>query len=116
MSNDSIRQTDTSSTKFRRLRRKVQYPSMPAVKIGRLAIAMECQRQGLGTEILDSIKTWFTDGNNKTGCRFIIVDAVNSSNTLKFYERNGFEFLDNHSTSITDDTRLMFFDLFTFRE
>lgn len=115
VSNDAIRRTDTSNSKFKRIRGEIKYSSMPAVKIGRLATALNYQGSGLGTEILDLIKMWFTEGN-KTGCRFIIVDAINKPQTLGFYKKNGFEFLDKHSASITDDTRLMYFDLLTFRE
>jgi hypothetical protein len=45
--------------------------------------------------------------NNRTGCRFITVDAYKDS--LKFYEKNGFKYLT--TTDINADTRLMFFDL-----
>lgn len=46
---------------------------------------------------------------NKTGCRFIIVDAY--QNAIPFYERNGFVMLS--SRDINDETRLMYFDLIT---
>jgi hypothetical protein len=49
---------------------------MPAVKIGRLGVAHASQRDGTGTQVLDFLKMWFTVGN-KTGCRFIVVDAYN---------------------------------------
>ena len=88
---------------------------MPAVKIGRLATASLLQGDGIGTKILDIVKMWFTKGN-KTGCRFIIVDANNNPRTLSFYKKNGFLFLDEHSTSKEDKTRLMFFDLQTFKK
>jgi ribosomal protein S18 acetylase RimI-like enzyme len=64
----------------------------PAVKIGRLAVDMEFQRLGFGTEILNLIVTSFLT-NNKTGCQFLTVDALNNRNTLKFYDRNGFSFV-----------------------
>jgi hypothetical protein len=31
--------------------------------------------------------------NNKTGCQFITVDALNNRDTLRFYEKNGFSFV-----------------------
>lgn len=83
--------------------------------IGRLATNSDFQSQGIGTRILDLIKFWFTEGN-KTGCRFIIVDAANNERTLEFYRRNGFQFLDIRPEAAEDRTRLMFFDLLTFRE
>lgn len=71
------------------------------------------QRQRLGTALLDFIKVWFTQGN-KTGCRFIIVDAYNKAHIIQFYQKNGFQFLIEEDSS--DETRLMFFDLITFKK
>ena len=36
------------------------------------------------------IKDWFRHEDNKTGCRFIVVDAYNEEKILRYYERNGF--------------------------
>jgi len=84
---------------------------MPAVKIGRLATCKDRQCSGVGTELLDFLKVWFTDGN-KTGCRFIVVDAYNNERAIRFYDRSGFQFL---IPSDEDEmTRLMYFDLITF--
>lgn len=85
---------------------KRRYKSYPAVKLGRLAVTTRFQNQDLGTQLLDYIKIWFIN-RNKTGCRFITVDAYDRA--VKFYERNGFISLsgqpeDNH-------TKLMYFDL-----
>ena len=65
----------------------------PAVLIGRLGINVDFRHQGIGSELLDFIKSWFVDEENKTGCRFIVVDAYNKSNILHFYEKNGFKYL-----------------------
>jgi len=64
----------------------------PAAKIGRFAVDVEFQRRGYGMEILNSIVVSFLT-NNKTGCQFITVDALNNLNTLNFYEKNGFVFV-----------------------
>ena len=45
--------------------------------------------------------------SNRTGCRFITVDAYKQS--LHFYEQNNFQFLDK--TDINEDIRLLYFDL-----
>ena len=47
----------------------------------------------IGQQVLNYIKTWFTEEDNKTGCRFLVVDAYNKERILKFYERNKFKFL-----------------------
>ena len=70
---------------------------------------------------MDFIKSWFIDTNNKTGCRFLVVDAYNEPIALKYYSNNGFEFLFSNEDQekkymgISADkqliTRLMYFDL-----
>jgi len=116
LSNDSLKREFVPKSTLKRIFKKIphrkRYKSMPAVKIGRLATCVEMQCQNIGTDIIDYLKMWFTDGN-KTGCRFIIVDAYNNSRAIKFYADNGFEFLVSDEN---EDTRLMYFDLIKFRE
>ncbi len=85
-----------------------RYASLPAVKIGRLGVNQCIQSNGTGSAVLDFIKGWFVSGN-KTGCRFIVVDALNNEDTIRFYKKNSFNFLS--TKDIDHDTRLMFFDL-----
>ncbi|MFA5016173.1 MAG: GNAT family N-acetyltransferase [Methylobacter sp.] len=84
--------------------------TLPAVKIGRLAVDKRFQSNGVGSLVLDFIKGWFTEGN-KTGCRFIVVDTLNKPDTLNFYSKNGFLYLNPKDDK--DKTRLMYFNLFT---
>ena len=63
----------------------------PAVLIGRLAVSEEFHSKHIGSDVLEYIKYWFIDPNNKTDCCFIIVDAYNNDNTIAFYMRNGFK-------------------------
>ena len=77
--------------------------------------------------MLDFVEGWFYSSDNKTGCRFIIVDAVNASHVIAFYQKNGFkplfssekqEFLytgGKKDEPIALDTRLMYFDLLGMR-
>jgi GNAT superfamily N-acetyltransferase len=112
LSNDAVKKELVPKSAFKRLSSLIPhrkwYSTLPAVKIGRLATDVDKQGLGIGSEILDYIKSWFTDGN-KTGCRFIIVDAYNNEKTIKFYKKNGFSFL--LSSDELQETRLMFFDL-----
>ena len=55
---------------------------------------------------LDSVKYLFTHGN-RTGCRFLTVDAL--ATATGFYEHNKFRFFTEKDKD--DDTRLMYFDL-----
>lgn len=82
------------------------FTSYPAVKIGRLAVSNNFKGCGYGKEILNFTKTFFLD-NNRTGCKFITVDAYKES--LKFYEKNGFKYLSNRDRK--SSTRLMYFNL-----
>jgi hypothetical protein len=73
--------------------------------------------------LLNFIKSWFIERDNKTGCRFIIVDSYNTNEALNFYKKNGFNFLfsteeqEKTATDVSNDiqikTRLMYFDLIT---
>jgi GNAT superfamily N-acetyltransferase len=116
LSNDAVKKAEVEKSIIKKILRIIprekRYSTLPAVKICRLATAANYQSKGTGSEILNYLKFWFTNGN-KTGCRFIIVDAYNNPRTLKFYERNGFIFL---SSDPEQTTRLMIFDLATVKE
>ena len=84
------------------------FKSYPAVKIGRFAVHQDYQGQNIGKEILDYLKGNFVE-RNKTGCKFITVDAYAKSTS--FYKKNGFEFLSSRDKK--SDTRLMYYNLET---
>jgi GNAT superfamily N-acetyltransferase len=111
ISNDAIAR-EVNKAAYRRAARNVphakRFMTLPAVKIGRLAVDKRFQSNGVGSAVIDFIKGWFTEGN-KTGCRFIVVDALNNPDTLKFYYKNGFLYLNPKDEK--DKTRLMYFDL-----
>ena len=68
-----------------------------------------------------SIKSWFVDDDNKTGCRYLVVNAYNDDIPISYYKDNGFDFMfsteeqEKQYRHITAPgqlhTRLMFFDL-----
>ena len=72
------------------IKRNSQYP---AVLVGQLAVFDSFAGKHIGDEILSFIKGWFIDPLNKTGCRYIIVDASNHQKVIDFYQRNGFKFI-----------------------
>jgi ribosomal protein S18 acetylase RimI-like enzyme len=116
--NDSIRHNDTTKSGLRRALKllphsKRGYKSHPAVKVGRLAVNRKYQSQGIGTKLMDYIKGYFLD-NNKTGCRFITVDANNKERTINFYRKNGFDFLT--SKDAKEPNRLMYCDLILYTD
>lgn len=93
----------------------------PAVLIGRLGVNNLFKKKHVGSELLDYIKQWFVDPDNKTGCRYLVVDAFNQPVPLAFYEANGFRFMfsseqqereyRNVESSVKLHTRMMYFDL-----
>lgn len=112
LANDRISLTDfEDKTSFNRFRRKrfvneKRLRSYPAVKLCRLGVDKDFRGKSIGTFILHFIKTFFSE-KNKTGCRFITVDAYPAA--LAFYEKNGFAPLSTEDEN--DPTRLLFFDL-----
>lgn len=114
VSNDSISfdEKTISRTDWNRFCRRIPYVKRrhdsPAVKIGRLGVNKQFHNTGIGFQLLTYIKIFFID-NNKTGCRFITLDAYNNPETLSFYKKNGFTFLTESDEA--DKTRSMYFDL-----
>lgn len=112
LANDRISISDfESKSEFNRFRKKrfineKRLKSYPAAKICRLGIALSAKGQSLGTFILDFVKSFFVF-DNKTGCRFITVDAYTEA--VPFYLKNNFLPLSNEAD--TDHTALLFFDL-----
>lgn len=111
VSNDRISSEDAPNpSKWKKVRKQIPHTksrsSYPAAKIGRLAISKKYQNSGFGSKILNYIKYLFVS-SNKTGCRFLLVDAYKTAE--KFYLNNGFIELpiENNKKS----TILMYFDL-----
>ncbi|MBF0338599.1 MAG: GNAT family N-acetyltransferase [Nitrospirae bacterium] len=89
-------------------RTKKRHYTYPAVKIGRLGVHKDYQRIGVGRMVLDHIKKAFAY-DNKTGCRFITVDAYNKPDVLSFYIKNEFMLFSENDKK--DMTRLLYYDL-----
>lgn len=93
----------------------------PAVLIGRLGVNVKYKRHHIGSELMYHIKEWFVEPTNKTGCRYLVVDAYNESTPLEYYLHNGFNFMfsteeqEKEYRKVTASgplhTRLMYFDL-----
>ena len=130
ISNDSIKTFLLPNARKKKvikdIPRQKQMKSYPAVLIGRLGVnknyrnvAGEIDRTG--KQLMDFIKSWFIDGANKTGCRFIVVDSYNEVVPLKYYSDNDFiplfssEDQEKEYTGFDSDTkletRLMYYDL-----
>lgn len=82
----------------------------PAAKIGRLAVHKDFQCNKIGDFIIDFLIYSFTH-NNKTGCQFLTLDAINKSDqkAIRFYERKKFKFLT--ANDIGKESRAMYLPL-----
>ena len=130
VSNDSIKTFILPNSRKKKVNADIPRPkqmrSYPAVMIGRLGVNtnfrnIKGEEKSIGDQLMDFIKSWFIDTSNKTGCRFIVVDAYNSEKPIRYYKRNGFvelfgsEEQEKEESGIAPDkelkTRLLYFDL-----
>ena len=125
IANDSIKTFNIPPSRKNKISRPIpnakRRKNYPAVLIGRLGVNVAFKNRHIGTEAISFIKSWFVEPNNKTGCRFVLVDAYNDEIPLKFYKKNGFaeifssedeerSFLEISGTEKLN-TRLLYFDL-----
>jgi hypothetical protein len=106
--NDAIPLTHLQETSQEAITSRKRYPNMPAVKIARLGVSCALQRKNLGTYIINMAKVFFTT-DNRTGCRFLTVDALNNPNVIKFYTQNDFQVLKKQKNN--KKTVIMYLDL-----
>lgn len=127
VSNDSIKSKLLPKTAVNRINRPIdnnkRNRTYPAVLIGRLGVNKSYQgkHQHIGSQIVEFLKVWFADEDNKTGCRFLLVDAYNNEAVLNFYHYCGFKFLYPSDVEEKDfyginsneklKTRMMYYDL-----
>lgn len=107
----------------RRIPQQKRHRSYPAVLIGRLGVNINYRKEGfkVGSQLMDVLKYWFVDENNKAACRYMLVDAYNTDSTLHYYTKNGFKPLykteqgEKEAFGIAPDenlrSRILFFDL-----
>lgn len=132
LANDSIKAALIPNASRNKIQRKIpnskRTRSYPALLIGRLGVSTSFQRSGIsvGSQVIDYITSWFLLPDNKTGCRFIVVDAYNKESVLHFYEKNGFKFL--YSSEIIEKeanhipleeklvSRMMYLDLIGYKK
>ena len=130
LANAGVRVSDLPNARRKKIEAGIPHAKAlkdyPAVLVARLGVSSEFRSKHIGSDVLDFIKLWFIEPLNKTGCRFVIVDAYNTSSTMAFYEQNGFTTVFSteqqekdyrHITSETTlSTRLMFYDLMSMVE
>ena len=71
----------------------VQLGAYPAVKLGRLAVNLALQGQGVGGQIMDLVHGEVMDAVSLSAARLVILDADNSQDdrVVEFYARLGYQ-------------------------
>ena len=120
LSNDKISAIDNSAAFWRKMKKLFPHSKhrkdYPAVKIGRLGVDLSFQRspEHWGSLIIKMLKLWMIH-DNKTGCRFITVDAYRHA--IPFYLRNDFQFMGKEEElryhTGKDTTIALYFDLYS---
>lgn len=97
----------------------VDFMSLPALKLGKLAInkglSEDSKRKGYGSFVLDIVDTYaFEMLENGVACRFVTVDADIEYNpdTPEFYKKNGFIVNQSRKRRASDKTVSMRRDIF----
>lgn len=112
LANDRVSLTDfPSKTEFNRFRKhrfvnEKRLKSYPAAKICRLAVDKSLKGQHIGQFLINFIRSYFL-ADNKTGCRFLTVDAYAAA--IPFYLKQKFVPLTMEDEMAP--TRLLYFDL-----
>ena len=107
----SIGADDFPSTRARKL---PKYP-LPALRLGRLAVARSAQKKGVGTLLLRYVFTLGLEMAGKLGCTGVLVDA--KSEAVQYYEKFGFEHLASVEGQVADhpDPATLFLHIETIR-
>lgn len=96
ISNDSIKVYDLPNNRQKKVKqgipREKQMKSFPAILIGRMGVDVTFAKQGVGSQVMDFIKS-YSLLEFKSRCRFLLVDAYNNEKALAFYQRNEFWFV-----------------------
>lgn len=125
LANAGLRVSDLPNARRKKIEAKIPHvktmKDYPAVLVARLGVAKEFRSKHVGSDVLRYIRFWFLEPSNKTGCRYVLVEAYNKQETLSFYESNGFQTVfstDEQKRAYRHledgshlNTRLMFYDL-----
>ena len=85
VSNDSVKTTFIPKPSANKVQRTIpgqkHLRTYPAVLLGRLGVNKKYQGRNflVGQQVMNFIKTWFVQEDNKTGCRFLVVEIGRAS-------------------------------------
>lgn len=112
---DSLRVEGDIKSYFKN--KNILYKTLPAIKIGRLAVDDRFQKQGFGKKLLYLAYTYAKYiSDNYCGCRFLIVDAKRNKDktkdSLHFYKKMNFLILKQREKGTTP----MYLDLMIYNK
>lgn len=98
LSNDCVKLNKISEDLTARFRGKgINYKSLPALKVCRLCVDDNFLRRGVGRIMIQFAMQTLSKMNERSGCRFLVLDAKRNDDNLKdvirFYKTLGFEIL-----------------------
>nr|QIM10149.1 N-acetyltransferase [uncultured Prevotella sp.] len=125
LANAGVRVSDLPNARKKKIETNIPHvkalKDYPAVLVARLGVSKDFHSLHIGSDVLSYIKLWFLEPYNKTGCRFMVVDAYNEPATIAFYEKNDFKTVFSTEQQEKDyrhlesdvslNTRLMYYDL-----
>jgi len=125
----SIKTADLPGSRKKKVKelvpREKSLKAYPGFLIGRLGVATEFNGQGVGSQLIDFIKD-FCLLNYTYFVRFLLVDAYNEPDVVRFYKRNDFTEVFSteeqeketyrQSPTETLQTRYLFFDMIQWRD
>jgi len=101
---DSIRINENSELDRFFSEKGIFYKSIPALRIGRLAIRKDCHRMGYGKKMVQFSLMTAIRISEQAGCRFLTVDSKPES--VKFYKNLGFV-----ESVITENNSKLYLDI-----
>jgi len=125
----SIKTADLPGSRRKKVKehipREKSFKSYPAILIGRLGVAKEFSRKGIGAQMLYAIKTYCL-ANFPDFVRFLSVDAYNEPDVINFYQKNKFTTVFSSEEQEKETymqkpsdilrTRYMFYDMMQWRD
>ena len=72
-----------------------QTRAIPCYLIGQLAVSDEYRKQGIGNFLLTDALKIADNAQTSFGGRFVLIDSVNHSKVINFYEQNSFIAIEN---------------------
>ncbi|MDR3180687.1 MAG: N-acetyltransferase [Prevotellaceae bacterium] len=129
LSPNSLKTADLPGSRRKKVKeyipREKSLQSYPAFLIGRLGVSLAFKGLGIGSQLMNYIKSYCLAAYPDF-CRFLLIDAYNNVSILKFYQKNNFSLIfsteeqerNAYKTSAGEPlrTRYLFFDMIHWKD